>query len=353
MPTLPAISRSWRYRVNVDATEASDTAHRATLALLLKQSLVGAGTGWTDSNGSSVAAPTAWSVVASSDSVTANASDNWVDAGDLVWDTDPDAHSWIVFRHANYFGTSDPLFLLLDLSEASAATRGGTMGVYLSRVGFDLTTPVVTTRPVATDEVAVIVTNGTMTTAAWQGSDTNDEDHRTGRFHFVMSDDGRAFWVAICRLSTCTAFWDLYRLDEWLDTSVSIPVAMAVMSRDADTELLTWANIQTQTYMHYVSRDSTIGGLYRARMAIPVATGSNTSVTAMAACNLGGVGSSGLSAIDVQGITPAAGLVGTLVDMWAGRAANAGLHYPDDGSRTFVQLGVIARPWNGSQVLLT
>lgn len=354
MPSLPAITRSWRYRVNVNASHGStDTGHRQNLAFEIKDSWIGGGSGWTDSGGSSIAAPTSWVVAASSDSVTANASDNWADASDCVWDTAPSAHSWIVFRHANYFGTSDALEVLLDLSEASSATRNGTMGVYISRDGFDLTSPVVTARPTATDEVEVLVDDGIMTNAAWQGADTNNADHYVGRLHFMMSDDGRAVRLFICRLSTCTAMWDLFRMDDWLTESVSVPAMMMVASRDSDTELLTWSNFQVTTYCQYVSRDSTIGvSQYRAQLYQPVYSGSNTAASAGAACNLGGISSSGLLAVDMEVLTPATGYAGTLVDLWWGRAVNAGLHYPADGSRTFAQLGVLAFPWNGSQIVI-
>lgn len=352
MPTLPAIQLTWRHRVNISGMEASDTAHRALLAYTIKESFIGGGSGWLDGSGSSVTAPTTWTVVASSDGVTANASDNWADETDCIWDTSGDAHSWVVLRHANYFGTGDELEICLDLSEAASTTRGGTMGVYLSRTGFDVSSPVTTARPTAADEVEILAEDGSMTTAAWQGADTNDADHRTGRLHFQMTSDGRNVRVWICRLGVLAAFWDLSRLEDWL-TDSSFPAMMKIASRDSDAELATWTIYQSSTYAQWISTDSTAGGDFRARLCMPVASGSNTAVTAMNACNVGGVGSSGLSAIDLQALSPADGVLTTLTDLWIGRQANAGLHYPDDGSRTMAQFGMFVTPWCGQQVNLT
>lgn len=351
MPTEAAISRTWLHRVNLEMAQASDTEHRSHLLYTIKESFLGEGTEWTDSGGSPATGPTSWAVIASSDSVTADASDNWADGTDVVWAVAPIAHSWCLLRHRHYFGTDDPLEILLDCSQASSATRGGCIGVYISRDGFDITTPLTTARPTATDEAEVLVENGAMTTAAWQGSDTNDEDHRTGRLHFQMNDDGRAVRIFICRLGACVAVWDLFRAEGWLETTWTIPALMMVASRDSDAELATWSNMQSATYVQYVSYDSNVGGQFRARMASVVSTGANTSVSTWGTCTLGAEGSSGLHAIDLQCLSPAAGYPCTLVDLWMGRIAIAGETYGDTNAKA--QFGNWATPWNTSTPLLS
>lgn len=352
MPSLPSVTGTWRHRVNQSLLADDDEAHRALAAYLLKESFIGGGSDWTDSSGNSVSGPARWRVIASSNGTTASAADNWADETDCVWESAGTAHSWIVLQHATYFDDADPLEICLDLSEASSATRNGTMGVYLSRSGFDVSTPSLTARPTAADEVEVLATDGTMTTAAWQGADTNDEDHRVGRLHFQMTVDGLQMRAFIMYEGACVATWILFRMDDWLDDA-TIPALMLISSRDSDAEINTWTIFQSNTYAQWVSRDTTAGGVYRCRMCMPVATGSNTAASAFAACNIGGVSSSGLHAIDLQGITPASGYVTSVPDLWIGRAANAGLHYPDDGSRTMAQLGILATPWNGVQILLS
>jgi hypothetical protein len=69
-----------------------------------------------------------WTVTQSSDSVTADASDRWLDVGDLVYDTG--IHSWIVLRSpANYPSTGKYIYFGIDYTTTTAnycyfASRG-------------------------------------------------------------------------------------------------------------------------------------------------------------------------------------------------------------------------------------
>lgn len=358
MPTIPQeenLRYNWRFRVNLDVFQETDLLHRAMTLFEIKTSIVGGGTGWTDRGGASITMTSPWSVVASSDGVAASASDRWVDNGDLVWATSPTARSWCLLRHDDYFGTSDPLELLIECSQASSTTRNATVGLFLSRDGFDVSSPSTTARPTATDEIEVCDDNGDMTNAAWIGSDTNDEDHRFGRLHFLMSDDGRAIIIAFCRDGACVAFWHLFRMDEWMSTSMSHPVAMMVASSDTDANQLNWTDFAaTNDNCQWYTRDDTVSGVARMRAQMPVSTASNTAASALVACNFGGGAYDPFLHIPLCG---AAGVTGTTLpavpDLWWTRAASDGESFPGDSSRQFQIFGIVVVPWNGSVAVLS
>lgn len=353
-PRPPDVSTllDWVYRVNISATEGTTLIHRQRLALEIKTNIIGGGAGWTDGSGIGVSPPNVWSVVASSDSVAADGSDRWNNLDDLVWDTTVSARSWCVLRHADYFGLADPLEILLDCSEA-ANHDNATLGIYISRAGFGVGAPSTTARPTATDEVKVNVEGGTPATASWQGGAVVDGNHRAGIIHFMMTSDGMNINIFICRMGACPAWWSLFRMEEWVDTSVTIPAALMVMSDDVDVNIITWPRFQSEDYAQWNASDTGIGGAFTMRPYMQVEGSGDSEASSKAASNIGGITTSGFHPVQLHGNAPASGTIATVPDLWWGRAALDTESYPGDGSAIFQQFGVAIVPWNGSPALFS
>lgn len=355
MPSLPTVTQTWRYRVNIQCAEASDQAHRQQLLFELVRSWLWLGTGWTDSAGASATmTDPPWAVVTSSDAVAYDNTNRWAALADLVWAADGVAHSHIQLVHANYFGTADPLYVLIDCSQG-AGHRNATLGIYIARTEFGASEDgSILTRPTATDEIEVKPTGGSMSTAAWQGGDGSTEDDRTGRLHFMMSSDGRFVRAFICRNGVCQSMWDLNYDSTYDDASEwSHPVAMAVISADADPDqetLYYTSSLGTETFARYHSYDSiNVEAEFGLQMEMSVL--GSTHVTEDAAITMGGM--SAVHPIRLSCTAPAAGAGAmTVMDAWWGRTALAGQQFPSDGTRQFTQFGIIVVQWNRSTVQL-
>lgn len=344
---LPELTVTWRHRVNISCTEDTDLEHRQRLLFEIVRSILGLGSGWTDGSGTAIASMSSpWEVHSSSDSVADDATNRWEDITDLVWAAEGVAHSWIVLVHQDYFGTDVPLYMLINCSQGGAH-RNATLGVYLSRNVFGENEGGVTDRPTATEEIEVLPSDGSMATAPWQGVDTNDEDHRVGRLHCWLSDDGRCFRAIICRNGVDVAYWDLfgdanYDVDTW-----SVPAIMTVASLDSDESFLIWDNLQNVGW--FKTRDDvTVAAAFSLDPTMTI-YGSVTPITELPAISCGG--ESGWDSIKLAARTPGAGLFSAIPDMWWGRSAEVDATFGDDG--TFQQFTNIVVPWNGSTVQKT
>lgn len=128
---LPVLTKNWQLDVNnVAGTNSTSLAdHRATL-FAIKSSLI-----------SFIDNP--WTVHSSSNAITADASDNWTAASDLVWDTGN--HSWIVLIKPTTGSQA-----LFNLNE----TDSRNMEIYWSLGGL-FTGGTISARPTATDEITI------------------------------------------------------------------------------------------------------------------------------------------------------------------------------------------------------
>lgn len=346
MPRLPKPTIPWRFRSSVSCNEATDLDHRARILFEIKQSMTVNATGWTDSTGASVSPTAAWNVVASSDSITADGSDRWPNIGSLVWGTDPAAHSWIVLEHPNLFGAGLPGQICFDCSQSAAAQRSAALGVFVSRQGFNVGAPVVTTRPTAPDELQILPTNGTTVTAPWQGPATNDAAHQTGRLHFMMSDDARYVRWFIARSGVCIGMGDMFPVPDYdIATEWNRPRMTMVYSFDADLERLTWDNARADTTFVYRGSDGVIGD-FLANHECPQSTGADTASVNQPAITFNNA--YGLRAIGLAGQPPLSGAFAGVPDQWWGNALVRNQTFPSDASRQFVQFGDRLTPWDRS-----
>ena len=347
---LPTLTKTWLYNLNRSTAEDTDLEHRQRLLLSIVQCLLGLGTGWTDSGGVSATPASPWQVVMSSDGITSDNTNRWQDLTDLVWAAEGVDHSWIVLVHPNYFGASSPLYLLLDCSQGGSH-RNATLGVYLSRNPFEDEDEDIGTRPTAEDEVEVLPSNGSMSTAPWQGYDSSTAEARTGRLHCWLSSDGTCFRVVICREGTAVAMWDLFRDADWETTQWSFPAAMMVFSRDQDPSEITlgweWFGVnygESSQAQHVTRDDVSVGNQFRLQWTVPsVVNGNVTGVP------ISSFGTSGFSTIQLVAVTPGAGLLSAVPDAWWGTADSSSSQYGED--RSFTQFEYLIFPWNGTVAL--
>ncbi len=129
---LPTVVKTWQFNVNNTEVSASELIWHQTLLYNLKTALIGF-------------ASNAWTVLHSSDGTTADATDRWASAANLIWSTGN--HSWIIIQNV------DGVEVLIDLDYTSANVEDAY--IYMSvAAGFTGTTSV-SVRPTATDEVDI------------------------------------------------------------------------------------------------------------------------------------------------------------------------------------------------------
>lgn len=349
----PTIQNTWKFNVSQSISGANSSAFRQSLLLALVNSLLGQGS-WTDDEGSPSSVSTPWEHVSSCDSVATSSSTNlWDSASDLVWAAEGVAHSWIVLRSPDFFGDSDPLYMLLVCGPAS--TINSTLAVVFSRVGF--TGGSTTARPTATDEHVARPVGGTVTTAGWQGDDNNTAASVACRLHVLMMDNGRGFKIYMTRAGVCIASWGLFRCED--DAGWTEPYLFRLASADfgtgAEVEVLTEGNEDNGTTRLWYGRDQGGVGDFTAEIAIPYHNASlgNSIMTK----SLNGFNGGWLPMpICLIGIAPAAvAPIAVVPDEWFARAA-AGTGSPgqnlDTGLNYMMQFGIYLVPWNDSVIVL-
>jgi len=349
----PTLVNTWRFAPSVQYTGASPAAMRQSLLLGVKEHLLGNGN-FTDSEGNSATVSEPWDVISSSDSVTASAADHWDTSTDLVWAAEGVAHSWFVLRSPNYFGTADPLFMLLVAGPAS--TQNSTLAVVFSRAGF--TGGTITARPTATDEHVARPTGGTVSSAGWQGDD-NSSISTTMRVHFLISDDGRHFQIFYTRNSVCIASWMLFGVEDDADGEWDEPYLFHIASEDfglgAEIEVLDFAHFATDAVRIWQARDQSGGlGDFTAEPMIPAAQ-SLTSANSIVGTALNPFSGAWMPfPIAMRGVS-IGGVLTVLPDIWWARIASGTgtpATDPTSGDSDFMQFGSVIVPWNKSTILL-
>jgi len=175
---VPTLSKTYQFNVNnVVPTQAETTFYQA-LVHGIKTAMIGFAT-------------LPWTVVSSSDSVTADASDNWTATTNLVWNTG--AHSWIVLQQGAGGGQ-----LCIDLGHApSLAERA----YFRWSAGGNFTGGTTTARPTATDEIDAHNTTGNYIAGNQSGTPNQNV------YHVMHSTDGLVDRVIICSVGLAHTTW--------------------------------------------------------------------------------------------------------------------------------------------------
>jgi hypothetical protein len=326
--------------------------------LAIKNALLGTGS-WTDATGGAATPTSNWTVVGSSDSITAglDAVDRWAAASNLVWRNNAQAHSWIVLRQAGIAAKFEVCIALnnSDASNANASTwRAGitvspAAGFGAANGGTDGTT---LTRPTATDALS-IVTPAASTTSAWGAAGTGLSDGIVNnRLHVLKSADGRSTRVLITRNNQAAALWVFEKPDNavaaWTNPSASAVVATGTLA--PSSSVLTYTNTANTAICQ--GRGVSSMAMFLTGEGVRPAT-SLLGERMSAANDLSGTYF--LFPIGLYSDTGSnRGRHGTLGDVWWGLSALAdSTTFPQDGSHQLVQCGALVLPWDRSLPVFT
>jgi len=336
----PTKEKTWEYDLNnfvlADNT-SSNGAYFSTRKRLfqIKEILI---------NNGSTTFTTPWTVVSSSDSSTAGAGDNWTVAADLVWRDDDTSNvfSWIVLRQT---GISATFELLITCEEDSINNDGRQIGAWVAQAGF--TGGTTTARPTATDER--ILQNST---SDWWGSGGNDNIARSSQTHVWLSSDGECTRIVIHIGTVPTAYWCFEKpknpVTPWTD-----PYFAAIQGT---------SNVTTY--------QPTYANFYDTAVCVGRYNGVNTNMYMSGEGFASAAAGENLIAVPNQltgdWLANAIGLISTtstfrgrqgeVFDLWWGtNAADDGMgrYFPADASKTFVQIGSLIFPWDGSTTMKT
>jgi hypothetical protein len=343
---MPTKEKTWTFDVgNVVNTLAEATDMKAIL-FGLKTAMVAAG----------------WTVQLSSDAASAGAADYWIDTGDLNWGT-TGARSWIVLRNPDFFGAGAHFELLLECRWA-ASDHPTNLGVKYSPTG-DYSGGNTTTLPTATTGVELV----TIPTGV----------HDDG--NFIQGSATRRAWHFMCSSDLqCTRFFVTQRLAEVVHVTTFFAIERIKNPTSGlgatDQFVVLWYSDESVTG---TSTKTLVTQWNAAARAKSYVAGSGASAyyltgefcgTALVrdqirASNPDDGDSWPLFPMGLVTITNTAwayGRNGELFDIWWAPAMNTqlvanpkntGMTYPNDSSRTFIQLGDMVFPWDGSKPLLT
>ena len=328
LPTL--IYNDWRFKVNVDLNSpGTGLACFQQLLYNIKESLISS-SGWTNSSGSSVSASSPWTVIASSDGSTADATDLWDSTTDLNWAASGSAHSWIVLRQTGIHGSNFEICIDLDNSAANYHT----ITIVVSWGGFTIGTPSTSNRPTATDELII------RSQVAWVTDTATTFDCS---LHTLMTNDGEITRVVICVSGSPISQWHFEKpssaVSGWSNPSIAL-----VLARNSTT----YANLNSAANLNFRYDGSNLTSYFTSLTHRGVGSG-----TVLTIAN--DISSSWpLWPIRIARNIFPVGIFGTIDDIWFGSSGlSDGDCYPGSGTvNQFIQLADLVYPWNQSTPLM-
>lgn len=348
---LPTLVKNYEVTTNQtitgDATIDSGTnAHRdrRNLLLAIKNQLIASGT--SNVGPSSGGAVTAWSVTQSCNGTAVNSSgDNWSANTDLQFDTSGNTHSWIVLQQT---GVDTNFQLCLDLVQASNSNDGAQLGAYIAPDGYN-TDGTTSSRPTPS------TTNGELglrSESLW-GSGSNGGGARDFVWDMWRSEDGEVTHIVIWYNNNPTGFWTIAVPQSPSSGWSGIPFVSMVYGLDdgnQTTNINDWydsANLRTWRSNRISTANAfNITSLY---MSCDTFGGGPISQELTVANDV--TGEYALSAIGLVSLEPAfRGRMGSMFDLYWGQdvLGNPVDNYPSGGSKTFIQIGELVFPWDGS-----
>lgn len=325
---LPTPTKTWEFDVN-----HAPITTTPELMFQMKNKLVGDG---------ATAFSNPPTVKSSSDSVTADNTDRWLDAGDVVFEEPAGAHSWIVF-------SCDAVQPGLEVCWSCEDTSGGNPQAweifYSDAAGF--TGGTTTARPTATDEVVSYTGGSAAEIDGFSALATHP-----ARLHVAQSSDGEVLRIWAYTDGVLLGWWELFRpgspasvwTQPWVgnnywykyNTGANAPqLTYAKLALTVANYSVSYAAGQT-SWMKYTSEATGV-----AEEMIPLAQDNPPNLQAADSWTLSGMGLYGVTA-------GAVGPAGSAVDMWwAPYRVPDGTHFPSDGSREFVTIDNVVIPWPG------
>jgi hypothetical protein len=196
---LPTLTKTYQFDINNTVPAAGGTSFGTDANTDRKQLLYEIVDSLTNGTASTFTVP--FTVVASSNSVTAGApGPGWSSGSDCVWADrlSSNARSWIVLDNTG-LGVE-----ILITCETVVNTEGGGIGIFVSAAGFDVSSPVTTAAPTATDQ-AEIRNKFNNRDGCWSG--LSDGTPRQFVWSIVASNDGEVWNTCIFHNSVIVGYW--------------------------------------------------------------------------------------------------------------------------------------------------
>lgn len=326
--TMPTVEKTWQFDLhNLIVGETEDVGNQKLL-WMIKDKLINFGS-------------TPWTVVGSSDSVSADSipstsNDYWVDYTDCVWGV-AGVHSWIVLKQT---GIASNFQLLLSCETSSTTYYSYRMSVSFSpAAGF--TGGSTSAPPTATDEVVVFAPAGTVnwTTANVATNMVVD---------FMQSTDGQCTRVLVFVDARIVSLICVEKAKNPLGTWTT--PSFVLWSTDVDADAVTYALFHDASTKVFSGVSAATTNLYCAT----IGAGAN-------ACGELMTGFNNLSEeYDLYPIwffsntAGRRGVLGLMYDCWFGSVIgpHTGDTFPGTG-RTHIQLGELVMPWDGATQPIT
>ena len=329
--SLPTVQKTWQYNVNQLVTsQGSALATNRRVFRSIKDALKGFASG-------------AWTVVGSSNGVTANmtGTDLWVTDADLVFSQSGGAvaRSWIVLKQLGMSSSGIELLITLDANNTARGQGGYGGNAYLAETaagGF--TGGSTTANPTATGQIQLITLDLTGITT-----------DIPVRWNVMQAADGSGtrFWTYAAGTIRMLCIIDkpIDVVSAWLN-----PFVAAWFNSAANTTLA--------ISMGYTWWTSRINGL---QSAIALGTEGAGGATALPSDTVCGAIPNDLTNEYVMvpcnicsNTNTRRGRHGVFPDLWYRSTGTVdGDTYPGDGSATFINVGPFIFPWNGGSVNLT
>jgi hypothetical protein len=336
---LPILDATWEWHWNtaVAFSGSALTDHRAVM-LAIKNQLIGL-------------AGMPWSVVGSSNGVAGalDAVDRWAAGGDLLWNTPGNAHSWIVLQADGIpnLGGAGQCQLCIDLNARDAGVSGPLISV-IWNAGAAFAGGTNLARPTSADEIVVL------NAAQWLGTSSASPSF-DAKIHVLATDDGVATRVIVYIATVPVLFWSF---EAPLNAPAGWPepnVCHVLGATDPADEVTTYAKLH-----HAAAGDAFVNGTpatvymgtdgWNGQALGERLTGGAGDITAEWPITPVFYASETVGAADrLSGHT--AGARGSW-DLWMG-ADSLGQpvdYYPSGGAKTFVQIGCLIFPNDGTVV---
>lgn len=320
---MPTLAKTWQHsQVSVSAL-GSLALQNADTMFRLKNALVSFGT-------------LPWTVVSSSDSSTAGASDKWLAAANCVWANSGSNHSWIVLKQT---GIASNFQICIDLNVS--AVNGSQIALIVSpSAGF--TGGSITARPTATDEAALY------TARTWSYGTAAAAQ----QFTYMQSTDGQCTRFIVWKGAVAAACWVLDKpqgLPASLSGWASPFVALVQGTSGGDFDAATYANLNGGSGNNLRLRadsSGTVASCFLAAEGSSATAGQNQTVANEASSEWP------LAPVAVTSDTnQARGRWGYLADCWLGSTTPvSGDVYPASGTKTLITVGDLVLPWDNSTV---
>ena len=357
---LPTVTKTWAFSANNTHVWNGDVWDRRTMFIAIKN--------WFKSVG--------WTVRSSCNSSTAynDGTDSWSTAGNLNYNYNTSARSWLVMRAPAALGaTYDVLFDCAQNNGSGWSYNPSTMRICVAQNGYNLN-GTTTAHPTAISGHQVLCRGSDSNYGGQWGTGRPDSGY-SYRWHAMSTSDQKQFRVIICLNGFAQGIWIFERLD-----TVETP---AVWTEPVVACIATTGNFNHQNsgsnYEPFIAgavqfssqwqagwcKSNIMAGLINTQQVTFYLTSeyiSSDSMVVQFGCSNEITGKWPLYPVGVAcGDVGRRGRQGMMTDLWIGQGGiwnqNVGNPYwgvvdgetyPNDGTTKLVQFGNLIMPWTGS-----